>query len=249
MQVVVGGTGTGPVNITFTNPSSAVPCGSVDLVPGSDVEVTCGSITVHVIAGSATIPLSNDTSVSVDAGETATISISTSGSFVVSAVSGGDGKVTLTSDGVAMQIGPSATPINLWDFVGFETPVDNDGVYNIAKGGSNIPLKWRLLNESGAPVTTLASASVSVAAIACDGGAPSDPIEQLASSPSGLQNLGNGYYQLNWKTDKSWTGCKQLRLSLQGESPSRTLPSSASSSRERRGRGPRDLALIVVSCV
>jgi hypothetical protein len=34
-----------------------------------------------------------------------------------------------------------------------------------------------------------------------------------------IQNLGSGYYQLNWKTDKTWTGCRQMRLSLAGEGP------------------------------
>jgi hypothetical protein len=73
---------------------------------------------------------------------------------------------------------------------------------NVAKPGSSIPLKWRLLNEAGAPVTNLSSASVSVAAVGCEGGAASDQIEEVAPSPSGLLNQGAGNYQLNWKTDK-----------------------------------------------
>jgi hypothetical protein len=82
-----------------------------------------------------------------------------------------------------------------------------------------IPLKWRLLTEAHSPVTNLASASVSVAQITCQASAPSDAIENVAVSASALQNLGNGYYQLNWKTDKSWRGCRVMRLRLRGEGP------------------------------
>ena len=219
VRMTVSGTGTQKVTFTLTNPASGAPCGTLKLGPGSDVEATCGSITVHVVSGSAEIPLSDDTSLIVDNGETATVVISTTGTFVVQSVTGGDGKVTLVAGGVSTPVGGSSSPINLWDFVGFDQPVDNSGVYNVAKPGSNIPLKWRLLSETGAPITNLASASVSVTAIGCQGGAASDQIEEVAPSASGLQNQGNGNYQLNWKTDKNWTGCKQLRLSLQGEGP------------------------------
>jgi hypothetical protein len=39
--------------------------------------------------------------------------------------------------------------------------------------------------------------------------------EEFAAGGSGLQNLGGGYYQLNWKTPKSYAGsCKTLKLEL-----------------------------------
>src|SRR5207247_347860 len=50
MRVVV--TGTQKLTVTLTNPASGVPCGTVKLLPGSDVELTCGSITAKVAAGS-----------------------------------------------------------------------------------------------------------------------------------------------------------------------------------------------------
>ena len=110
------------------------------------------------------------------------------------------------------------TQFATWTFVGFSQPVDNNGVFNSAKGGSNIPLKWRVLTTAGVPVTNLSSASIGLAAANCTSGAPVDEIETLAPSASGLQNLGNGYYQLNWKTAKT-TGCKVMQLSLNGEGP------------------------------
>ena len=38
-------------------------------------------------------------------------------------------------------------------------------------------------------------------------------------SATRFENLGAGYYRLNWKTDKLSTGCKVLRLGLAGEGP------------------------------
>jgi hypothetical protein len=221
VHVTVAGSGTEKVTIALTNPVTGAPCGTVKLSPGSDVELLCGSITARVAAGSppVEIVLSNDTSLFVGPGEQATISISPGVSFVVSSVSGGDGKLTLVANGVSSKIGPSSASIKLYDFVGFLQPVDNGKVLNVVTAGRTIPLKWRLLTEAHAPVTNLASASVSVAQISCPGSAPSDAIENVAASASSLQNLGNGYYQLNWKTDKTWTGCKVMRLSLRGEGP------------------------------
>jgi hypothetical protein len=221
VRITVSGTGVLAVTITLTNPVSGAPCGVIALLPGSEVDVVCGSITARVAADSppVTIVLSDDTSLLVGAGEQATVSSSTDGSFVVTAVSGGDGELTLVSNGVSTSIDSSTPRIHLYDFVGFSRPVDNAGVLNLVKAGSNVPLRWRLLNEAGVPITNLGSATVSTAQISCQQGAPTDAIEELASSASPLQNLGNGYYQLNWKTDKESTGCVVMRLSLVGESP------------------------------
>jgi hypothetical protein len=102
-----------------------------------------------------------------------------------------------------------------YNFEGFAAPVDNPPTLNIAKAGRTIPLKWRLTDASGSPVTDLASASVTVASLDCSGGTTSDAIEESAADGSGLQNLGDGYYQLNWKTSRSYAGsCKTLKLDL-----------------------------------
>jgi hypothetical protein len=100
-------------------------------------------------------------------------------------------------------------------FDGFAAPVDSAPTLNSAKAGQVIPLKWRLTDASGSPVTDLAIASVKVASLECSSGATSDAIEEYAAGGSGLQNLGDGYYQYNWKTPKSYAGsCKTLKLDL-----------------------------------
>jgi hypothetical protein len=100
-------------------------------------------------------------------------------------------------------------------FVGFSAPVDNSPVVNVAKAGQTVPLKWRLLNAAGTPVTTLTSVTVTAVSRACDLGTTLDQIEEYAAGASGLQNLGAGYYQYNWQAPKSYAqSCKTLRLAL-----------------------------------
>jgi hypothetical protein len=109
----------------------------------------------------------------------------------------------------------SCVAIATYQFVGFADPVDND-VLNAAKAGRAIPLKWRVLTASGAPVTDLASVTVRASSLACPNGtATADLLEEYATGASGLQNLGNGYYQWNWQAPKSYAGsCKTLTVAL-----------------------------------
>jgi hypothetical protein len=98
--------------------------------------------------------------------------------------------------------------------------VDNDG-QNAAKAGQAIPLRWRLTDAAGAPVTTLTSATITAAGLSCALGNGADQLTEYAAGGSGLQNLGDGYYQLNWKTPTAYAGsCKTLQLQLgEGSGP------------------------------
>jgi hypothetical protein len=109
-----------------------------------------------------------------------------------------------------------------YNFVGFSSPVDNNGILNVAKAGSAIPLKWRLLDANGAAVTNLGSVKVTAASLSCPLGATADLLEEVAAGASGLQNLGDGYYQFNWKTPTTYAkSCKAMNLDL-GEGSART---------------------------
>ncbi|WP_152966201.1 hypothetical protein [Ornatilinea apprima] len=59
-----------------------------------------------------------------------------------------------------------------------------------------IPLKWRLLDGSGNPVTSLTSSAVTltVSPHTCPSGVPVDTIETYTSGTTVLQNLGDGNY-------------------------------------------------------
>lgn len=109
-----------------------------------------------------------------------------------------------------------------FNFAGFRTPVDNNGVLNTANSGQAIPLKWELRDHAGNPVTTLASVMVTVTTLSCSYGTTTDLIEEYASGSSGLQNHGGGSYQFNWKTPTSYAkSCKTMKLDL-GEGIFRT---------------------------
>jgi len=103
-----------------------------------------------------------------------------------------------------------------YQFVGFRGPVLGGGVLNDAKAGQNVPLKWRLLDAAGRPVTNLTTASVTAASLTC--GASTTAAGALAAAAGGgsaLQNLGDGYYQYNWATSKSYANsCKTMQLNL-----------------------------------
>jgi hypothetical protein len=107
-------------------------------------------------------------------------------------------------------------------FRGFGIPVDM-GALNVAKAGRAIPLKWQVFDESVAPVTDLDPANVKVSSVVIGCGASgggTDAIEEYAEGQSGLQNLGEGMYQLNWSTSKSYAGtCRRLRLDLGERNP------------------------------
>jgi uncharacterized protein DUF4082 len=101
-----------------------------------------------------------------------------------------------------------------YGFEGFFSPVDND-ILNVAKAGSTIPLKFRVVDANGAPITDLAGATVNATSLACDLGTTTDQIEEYATGGSGLQNLGDGYYQFNWKTPKAYArSCKTVTIML-----------------------------------
>jgi hypothetical protein len=105
-----------------------------------------------------------------------------------------------------------------YDFRGFFTPVDNpgpDNLMNTANAGQAIPLKWQLLDFAGNPVTNLSSVTVTAVTLSCGLGATTDNLEEYATGASGLQNLGNGFYQYNWKTPISYgKSCKTMKLDL-----------------------------------
>jgi hypothetical protein len=193
-------------------------CGGLPLevAAGSVVVVTCGSVEITVAAGEAVLVLSDDTLLTIPQGVTVTVESGSDGRFAISGVTGGS--VTLTIEGATVTIGAGESKsIAAWEFVGFSAPVDNGGVLNIVKAGNAVPLKWRLLQSDAAtPVTSLTRATITSEGFACPGSTgQSDQLEEVASGGSGLQNLGNGYYQLNWKTSKGYAGtCRRLRLDL-----------------------------------
>jgi hypothetical protein len=207
LDVTVGGT-TGTVVLDT--------CGGyeVDVAAGTHAVVNCGSVILRVITGAAEVVLGDGvTIVSVPPGGKAEVSGDETSGFTVQ--NEGTTGIVVTVNGVAGTISPGQTaPVEAWVFQGFADPVANMPSLNKAKAGAALPLRWRLLDSSAAPVTTLAGASITVTPIDCSTHAPTGPTS-VGSTVGAFQNLGAGFYQLNWKTLGSYAGtCRAMHLDV-----------------------------------
>jgi hypothetical protein len=101
-----------------------------------------------------------------------------------------------------------------FDFKGFYAPVDNQPTLNVVKAGAAVPLKWSLSGYQGMDI--LATGSPSSRSVACDSSLPPDELELTATpGSSGLAyDATADRYSYVWKTEKSWTGCRELMLRL-----------------------------------
>jgi hypothetical protein len=109
------------------------------------------------------------------------------------------------ADGDGDGQGDACDPLT-YVFTSFFSPVDNPPVRNTAIAGKTIPVKWRITDANGVGISDPASfVSLTSGATDCSQSAPQDAVETYAGS-SGLQYLGDGYWQLNWKTPKSYAG-------------------------------------------
>ena len=184
----------------------------------SFVQLTCGSVDIKVVSGSARIVLGGGiTVVSIPAGGAARVADVGGGSYSVQNTGpAGSPSVSLTVDGTTSAILPGPPTIaGTSDFIGFSQPIDNAPVVNRLKAGQAIPVKWRLLTNTGAPITNLSGATITVTTLDCALGTTIDQLEEVVAGSSGLLNQGNGNYQLNWQSPKSYAGsCKTLHLNV-----------------------------------
>ena len=114
--------------------------------------------------------------------------------------------------------GKGPVTIGYYSFSGFFSPVGNPPVVNAAKAGQTVPVKWRLTNAAGAAISDSGSFSgLASYPVSCDeyAGSPLDAVPEQAAGASGLQYLGDGYWQYNWKTLKGYAGtCRMMVLTL-----------------------------------
>ena len=122
-----------------------------------EVVVTSGSVHARVVSGGASIVLGNGlTVVDVPAGGEAKVSGTEAAGYAV--VNLGTPSISVTVDGTKATLPAGRQGVlRTWDFVGFAQPVDNDTavttVLNRVKAGQTVPLKWRILDAAGQPVT------------------------------------------------------------------------------------------------
>jgi hypothetical protein len=109
----------------------------------------------------------------------------------------------------------SATFAN-YTFNGFFSPVENQPIVNKAKAGQAIPVKWQITDANGVGISNSTFVNLESYSIACGqfAGDPASDVETYAGS-SGLQYLGDGNWQYNWKTPKAYLGqCRIMKLTL-----------------------------------
>lgn len=130
----------------------------------------------------------------------------------------GTNQVNLTNNPVNDDFLPDWQPLpnqqQQYVFSGFFQPIDMNQT-NAAKAGKTIPVKWRLLDAQGNPVSDPQSfVSLTSTATPNSCGGTADWVETYSGS-SGLQYLGNGYWQYNWKTPVTYAGqCRDMHLNL-----------------------------------
>ncbi len=145
----------------------------------------------------------------INNGDRVSVQLTSSGSYATTT------NATLTIGGVSGAFSVTTTEIL---FSGFFSPVDNLPIVNSAKAGQAIPVKWRLTDANGVAISDptsfrdLGSYMINCGSLTGD---PTDAIEEYAAGASGLQYDGDGYWQFNWKTPKTYAGqCRTMVLAL-----------------------------------
>ena len=118
----------------------------------------------------------------------------------------------------------AATPVDrsfavTYVFAGFFKPIDmfdasNKLVLNRVKAGSAVPIKFSLNGDQGLSIFELGYPKTVV--ITCDPAAVVEPISEAETVTAGNSSLtydaAAGQYIYVWKTEKPWTGCRQLQV-------------------------------------
>jgi hypothetical protein len=122
--------------------------------------------------------------------------------------------VTASATDLAGNVGSTSASYSVVAFSGFMQPVDNLPVINQAKAGSVIPVKFSLGGDWGSSI--LAAGYPKTQLIACTTSAPTDAIEETvtAGGSSLTYDATTNQYTYVWKTEKSWSGCRQFILKL-----------------------------------
>lgn len=103
---------------------------------------------------------------------------------------------------------------------GFYQPVDMNGIFNIVKGGSTVPLKFEVFTGSLELTDVSYIKSLTYAQTTCDATATTDEIETIATGGTSLRyDPIAGQFIYNWKTPSTPGKCYRVTLTtLDGSS-------------------------------
>lgn len=105
----------------------------------------------------------------------------------------------------------------VYGFSGFFPPIAGATAARATRAGSVIPLKWKLWDGKGRPVTSLQSFSDLVSSAVSCVTTSGDLTGEQARSPGATMLRYDGLagqFIFNWATDRNWRGCRLLQLTL-----------------------------------
>jgi hypothetical protein len=102
----------------------------------------------------------------------------------------------------------------IYDWTGFFRPIDNLPMVNIVKAGSAIPVKFNLGGNQGLDI--LEAGYPKSIPVTCTFTPWIDAVEETVTAGFSTLTYDDlaGQYVYVWKTEKSWTGCRQLQVKL-----------------------------------
>jgi hypothetical protein len=95
---------------------------------------------------------------------------------------------------------------------------DNHGRVDL-DAGSTVKVEWRTVDARGRAVATASLLSLRTVATTC-GNDPSDLGSATAAelNGAGVKYKGDGWWEAKWRTDRAWRGCRQLTVTVVGDS-------------------------------
>jgi hypothetical protein len=88
-----------------------------------------------------------------------------------------------------------------------------NGVYNVVKGGSTVPLKFEIFAGTTELTSISDIKSLTYAQTSCDAGATTDEVEALATGNTILRyDITSGQFIYNWKTSKTAGTCYRVTM-------------------------------------
>ena len=105
-------------------------------------------------------------------------------------------------------------------FKATNTAIDGSGLTK-AKAGSSVPLKFQITDANGVGLAGFTAVATSLQSLSCAAVGSADAAAEATAGNSGLQDLGDGHYQLNWKTLSTHANsCRTLTVDVAGATQS-----------------------------
>lgn len=165
-------------------------------------------VVFSITSGSASFSGDSSTTVRTSADGTAAATLTAGGTpgpvSVTAKVSGADESATVTFTGI----------VEKWNLNGFFQPVDMNGVWNVVKGGSTVPLKFEVFDGSTELTNVSAIDDFVAKGVACPSGPVlTDAIELTTTGLTSLRyNTNAGHFVQNWRTPKGLVGCVEVSI-------------------------------------